>query len=289
MIKKEILWGYIVLTIITLILLAIFMPTSLLQEPKVTPVEFLKDLLYWTLALGSKSLIVIYPSETLIVLFLGIQIILLGFFFLKKRNHVPSFWWGISMILWGMGTLLAGMSYQGFGYELKCYGQTYCLFTSWFELSYLYFTALSISALAIGFAKSVLPKEKQLFLVGYAFICSLVYTFILLTGTLLEIRFLISYELFTLFFMPLFLIFFIYNIIYYKKQKDTLNQSLMILWILFLGVNASYYIYYFLGVTQVLYQTYHIWFSANDILHLTLILWMAYIWIKIKPQIHRLK
>ena len=286
-IKKEIVLGYGLLTVITLVLLAIFVPTTLLQEPMVTPDAFLNGIPYWTLTLGSKSFIIILPSETIIVFLLGIEILLLGLFFLKKYKHTPSFWWGLSMIFWGMGTLLAGTSYQGLGYELKCNGETYCLFTSWFELSYLYFTALSISALAVAVAKSILPKEKQSFLIIYGLVGSLLYTFVLLAGTIFEIRFLISYELFTLFFMPLFLIFFVYSMIYYKKQKDALNKSLIITWILFLLVNASYYIYYFLGLTQKLYQTYHLWFSANDVLHVTLILWMAFIWIKIKPQIER--
>ncbi|MBN2268045.1 MAG: hypothetical protein JXC35_01345 [Acholeplasmataceae bacterium] len=288
MIKKKLVLGYVLLTILSLILFALFLPTTLLQEPKITPVEFLSGILYWTIYIGNRSLIIIYPSETLIVFFLGIEILLLGWSFLKKRDHEPSFWWGISMIFWGIGTLLAGTSYQGLGYELKCNGEPFCLFTSWFELSYLYFTALSISALAIAFAKSVLPKDKQSLLVKYGFVSSICYTLILITGTILEMRFLISYELFTIFFMPLFLIFFIYNIIYYKKHRDHLNRSLMITWLLFLVVNVSYYVYYFLGFTDWLYQNYHIWFSANDVLHVTLIIWMAFIWIKIKPQIHQI-
>jgi len=289
MIKKEVVILYALLTVITLILLLIFGPTTLLQEPNVTPAAVLKDIPYWTIPFGTSSFIIIFPSETIIVLILGIQIIALGMFFFKKKKHVPSFWWGLSMILWGIGTLLAGTSYQGLGYELKCYGQPYCLFTSWFELSYLYVTALSICALAIAVAKSILPKDKQVYLIYYAFMSSIIYAVTLLTGTIFEIRFLISYELFTLFFMPLFLVLFIYSIIYYKVQKDDLNKTLIVSWILFLLVNVSYYAYYFLGLTQKLYETYQIWFSANDVLHVALILWMAYIWIKVKPQIHRLE
>lgn len=285
MIKKQILWGYILLTVVMLVVLALFVPTTLLQEPNITPAAYLSEIPNWTLSLGSNSIIIIVPSSTIIVYLLGIEIILLGVFFLKKYGHQPSFWWGISMILWGVGTLLAGTSYQGLGYELKCRGELYCLFTSWFELSYLYFTAISISALAIAVAKSILPKDKQKPLIYYAFMSSILYSIVLMIGTIFEIRFLISYELFTIFFMPLFLVFFIYSIIYYKKKKDALNKSLIIAWLLFLIVNLSYYIYYFLGLTEALYQSYNLWFSANDVLHVTLMLWMAYIWIKVKPNI----
>lgn len=289
MIRKEVVLLYSALTVITLILLGVFGPTTLLQEPNVTSETVLSDIPYWTIAIGSASFIIIFPSETIIVLILGIQIGLLGMFFLKKTQHAPSFWWGIAMVLWGIGTLLAGASYQGLGYELKCEGQPYCLFTSWFELSYLYVTALSICSLAIGVAKSVLPKDKQRTLVYYGFMSSIMYTGVLITGTILEIRFLISYELFTLFFMPLFLIMFIYNIIYFKKHRDALNKSLIVAWVLFLFVNVSYYVYYFLGLTQMLYQSHNIWFSANDVLHVALIFWMAYIWLKVKPLVHDVK
>jgi len=288
MMKKQIMWVYLVLTVIMLVLLGIFVPTTLLQEPNITPIAYLNEIPYWTLHIGQNSIIIIVPSSTIIVYLLGIEIIVLGVYFLKKRNHLPSFWWGISMVLWGIGTLLAGTSYQGLGYELKCDGQLFCLFTSWFELSYLYITALSISALAVAIAKSIIPIEKQKPILYYAFFSSITYSIVLLIGTIFKIRFLISYELFTIFFMPLFLVFFIYSIFYYRQRKDGLNKSLIIAWILFLIVNVAYYVYYFLGITESVYQSIGFWFSANDVLHVTLMIWMAYIWVRVKPNIHRI-
>ena len=276
--KNKYIGIFIVVSIVVLLLLGIFVPNGILQEPLVTPAEYLSGKPY--IELG--SIILIVPSSTFFVYALGIIIVLLGVSFLKQKGEV-SFWWGISMILWGLGALLAGTSYQGLGYELKCAGETYCTFTSWFELAYLYTTAISIAVLAVGFVKAVLPIEKQKPLLAYAFISSVVYPMILVIGSIIESRFLISYELFTIFFMPLFLVFFIYNIIYYKKQKDILNKTFIITWILFLLVNVSYYVYYFLGFTESLYENYNIWFSANDVLHIALIVWMLYVWIKVKP------
>ncbi|MCK4551549.1 MAG: hypothetical protein KAU02_01435 [Tenericutes bacterium] len=71
------------------------------------------------------------------------------------------------MLFWGLGALSVGMSYQGLGYELKCAPYDICIFTSWFELCYLYSTAVSISALAIVIAKTVLIEGKQKFLKLY--------------------------------------------------------------------------------------------------------------------------
>ncbi|MCK5731795.1 MAG: hypothetical protein KAH13_02140, partial [Tenericutes bacterium] len=148
--------------------------------------------------------------------------------------------------------------------------------------------AVSISALAIAIAKTVLVEEKQKFLNLYAIIALSIYTILLLAGSIIESRFLISYELFIIFFMPLFLIFFIYSVIEYKRKKDCLNNTLIITWILFLIVNLSYYVYYYLGITESLYSNYNIWFSANDVLHVTLIFWMLYIQFKLKKEISNL-
>jgi len=226
--------------------------------------------------------ILIVPSSTFFVFLLGIQTIYLGYSFIKSSESTKHLWWGISFIFWGIGALLAGTSYQGLGYELKCRGFEYCLYTSWFELSYLYFTAVSISAMAVVIAKSVLPDNKRKPLYIYGALIFIIYTLLLLSGTMGSIKFLISYELFTLFFMPPFLIFFIINVIYYKKQKDDLNKTLIITWVLFLAVNLSYYVYLFSGLTDSLYKNFGIWFSANDVLHVTLIFWMLFIQLKLK-------
>jgi len=255
---------FILLSIIVLVLLGIFLPNNLLLEPLVTPSEYLNSIPYWTIG----DTIIIVPSSTIFVYILGAITILLGISFLKQKREV-SYWWSISMIFWGLGAILAGTSYQGLGYELKCSGEVYCSFTSWFELSYLYVTAMSIAALAVAIAKSILPIDKQKPLLYYAIISSIVYPIILVLGSVLEIRFLISYELFTIFFMPLFIVFFVYSIT----------------WILFLAVNVSYYVYFYLGFTESLYDNFGIWFSANDVLHVLLIIWMIYLWRKVKPLI----
>jgi len=269
----------IALIILVLTVLALFPPNRLLMDPLMTPAEYLAVTPHISLFGG--SLIWIVPSSTIIVYGLGVLVLFLAYFFYKDKSYM----WAASFLFWGLGTLLAGTSYQGLGYQLKCAGQTYCLFTSWFELSYLFMTAISMAFMAVAFSLTTFKKEKQQPLIRLGMIELGVYTVLLVLGSILQNRFLISYELFTIFFMPMFVLFFVLNIISYRKQKSALHKQFIILWILFLVVNAGYYVYYFLGITEMLYNAWGIVFSANDILHVGLILWMGFILIKIRPLI----
>jgi hypothetical protein len=274
---------FLIFTILILLALFIFRPTQLLQEPNITPSQFLEGMPY--IYLFNSSIVLIKPTSTFFIYFLGIQTIVLGLSFLKNRKYETHLWWGIAMVFWGVGALLAGTSYQGFGYQLKCSIGEYCLYTSWFELAYYYFTAVSMSCLGIAISKTVLPKKEQKFLITYSKVVLVVYVLLQLLGTIINNRFLLSYELFTIFFMPLYLIFFYYNIVKYRKQKDQLNKTLIITWLLFLVVNLSYYVYYYLGVGESLYLNYDIWFSANDVLHIALVAWMFYLQFVVKKEI----
>jgi hypothetical protein len=277
---------WIIFTLVSigiLLLLYLFMPDTLLQIPEISPAAYLVSIPY-TNILGT-NIVLIKPSSTFFIYFLGIQTILLGFSFLKTNNQPTYYWWGIAMLFWGIGAVFAGTSYQGFGYELKCVGNEYCLHTSWFELTYYYFTALSMGALGVAIAYTILPENKRKFLFSYASVAVAIYIVLFVVGVIIENRFLISYELFTIFFMPLYIIFFIYSVILYKNNRDTLNYTLIITWLLFLVVNVSYYVYYFLGFGEALYQNTGIWFSANDVLHVLLIIWMGFIQFRLKRVI----
>lgn len=276
--------GYVLIyTIFVFSILAIYNPKTILQEPLLTPIDYLSSIPYWTIRLFSMEWIVIVPSSTFLVYVLGGVTVALGVSFLKQKQSVSQKWWGVSFILWGLGALLAGTSYQGLGYELKCDGYPYCLFTSWFELAYSYTTALSIGTMMIGVGFTMHDQSLREKLMKYAVISTFVYSIILVIGTVLSIKILITYELFTLFFLPHFTSFFMFAISEYKKHGNPLQKQFIQTWILFLIVNVSYFIFYFLDIGNTLYSTAHIWFSANDVLHLALLLWMVYIWVYVKP------
>lgn len=274
--KRIIIYGLIGLTV--LILLYVFMPKEILMTPLMTPEDFLASRPFMELGNGW---ILIEPSSSLMVFLLGIQIFVMGLFLLRDNLTL----WGWSLLFWSAGTILAGISYQTFGYELKCSGQAYCLFTSWFELAYLFTTAMSISLMAFAFAQRFTTNRTTKYLIGYGKIALVIYTVILVLGSILNNQLMISYELFTVFFMPLFLVFFIVNIVNYKTNKNSLDNAFIKLWLLFLFVNVAYYVYFFLGYTELLYDTTGIWFSANDVLHVALILWFVYLQLRVKKEL----
>jgi hypothetical protein len=266
----------LIASIVVLILLFLF-PVSLLQIPTLTAIEYLEMKPYIHIA----NIIIIVPSSTIIVFVLGIITIYIGIK-LYKLDETYKKYWGISLILWGIGTLLAGTSYQGLGYELKCSMQTFCLFTSWFELSYLYMTALSITFMAYAVAiKSLSKKYLDTYLV-IVYIGFIFYTMSLVLGTIFEIKLWITYEWFLLFFLLYFVSFFVINFKNNKKTPNTFDKKLIFVWMLMLMINVVYFIYFYSGIPEILYDNYNIWFSANDVLHVGLIYWMYYIYKTIK-------
>lgn len=276
--RKLLIYIGFITFIFALILLYIFNPTNILMEPNITPVDFLNSRPFTVLF---KKWVLIVPSSTIIVYLLGLLILYIGLNLVNKEKQI----WGASLIFWGIGTILAGTSYQGFGYELKCFGNEFCQFTSWFELSYLLTTAISISLMAIAFAKTFTAGKMSKFLTGYSLAAIITYTFLLLLGAIIENKTLISYELFTVFFMPLFVVFFIININNYKNRKNNLDKTFIYIWVIFLIVNVGYYLYYLPDFTNILYSNTNFWFSANDVLHVGLIIWFLYFQFKAVPQL----
>ncbi|BCR35763.1 DUF6962 family protein [Mariniplasma anaerobium] len=269
---------YIIIMVSIVVLLLLFLfPVSLLQTPNLTAFEYLELKPYITIG----NIIIIVPSSTLIVYLLGIITIYIGIRLYKLDASYKKYW-GISLILWGVGTLLAGTSYQGLGYELKCSGQAFCLFTSWFELSYLYMTALSITMMAYAVAKKSLNEkymDTYLMVINIGFI---VYTISLVFGTIFEIKLWITYEWFLLFFLLYFVSFFVVNFKNNKRNPNTLDKKFVFVWTLMLIINVLYFIYFYSGIPESLYNNYQIWFSANDVLHIGLIYWMYYIYKTVK-------
>jgi len=267
-----------IIFLVSVVLLITFF--SSFDEMKLMPLttgeEFLSSQPY--IMIG--DVVLTQPSSTVIVYVLGLFIILLGFRFLKKKeDHISRKWWGISMIFWGVGAIFAGTSYQAFGYQLKCIGVEYCNFTDWWEIMYLLLTAISIGMLVIAMSHCIGSGKTRNLMKMITYISVPVYAVILTIGSIVPIKFLVTYELFCLFFMPHFVVFFILSIKEYKAKKDIMNKRFIITWILFLIFNISYYVYYYLGISEMLLNSTAIWFNQNDILHVVLLGWMIYIYI----------
>ena len=249
------------------------------DEMKLTPLttgeEFLGNQPY--IMIG--DVVLTQPSSTIIVYMLGIFIILLGIRFLReKEKHISKKWWGISMIFWGIGAIFAGTSYQAFGYQLKCVGREYCNFTDWWEIIYLLLTAISIGMLVVAMSHCIAKGKTRKAMKMIAYTSVPLYALVLTIGSVASIQFLVTYELFSIFFMSHFLVFFILSIKEYKAKGDVMNKRFIIAWIMFLIVNVSYYIYYWLELSEMLYNSTGIWFNQNDVLHVLLLFWFIYIW-----------
>jgi len=250
---------------------------KLLYEPLMTPEEWCASQPCVEVQFLSYTFIIVQPTSTVLVYGLGFLTVGVGLFFLKQnKGQISIQWWGISMLFWGLGALFAGTSYQIFSYELKCSGREYCLWTSWWEISYLLLTVGALNAIMMAQSYSCASGRFRRLLQFYSLINSGIYLIIVVIGTLIPIRFLISFELLVLFLFPITLFFFLLNTVRYLKEKNPMDLRLLITSLSLGIIILLYYTYYLLGITEILWEQ-GIWFSENDVLHITLIIWILYI------------
>ncbi len=262
---------------ITIAILAICVfsnSNQLLMQPLTTPESFLAGMPYVKYSTTSGEIIFIQPSSSFLVYALGAILICFGiYFYLTRTMHLSRKYWGVGLILWGISAIVAGTSYQAFGYELKCASRDLCLYTSNFELVYMLLTAYSINYLVAATAYTSLRSEGRKWLLRFAVIDSIFYTIYLFIGAVLPIRFLVSYEGFMAFIGANFILMFILNILHFKKHRDPLNRNLIWIWLGFLVVNLGYFVFLFGGIGRTLYENSGFWFNENDMLHVLLISW----------------
>jgi hypothetical protein len=237
----------------------------------------LSDHPHVNVSLGSLQFVLTEPTSSLLVYSLGLLAIVLGLYLLRIRdNHQSRLWWGIALLLWGIGALLGGTDYQALSYELKCADKEVCSYISLVEIYYYLVSIVSVSAMVIGVAHSSAGGVMRRVLLLYAVTNAASYSALCLTGTFIPNRFLVSFELLVLFAAPSFVILFIINTTRYLKLKEKMDLALMLTWLSLGIVMAAYYPYWALGFSDELWEK-GIWFSENDVLHIGLILWMLYI------------
>jgi len=101
-------------------------------DPELTPLNWNEHQPCSTIKIGSQAIFITQPSSSILVYSLGLFALVLGLYFLEiQAGEVSRFWWGVALLLWGIGALLAGTSYQAFGFQIKCVGQEACAWTSW--------------------------------------------------------------------------------------------------------------------------------------------------------------
>lgn len=253
--------------------------------PAQTPETWLQIQPFAEFQFASQNVVFIQPSTSIIVYFLGILTIGVGLYFLKiRQGQLSRLWWGIALLLWGIGALLAGTSYEAFSYAIKCAGRDACLWTSWWEILYLIASVWSIGAMTMAVAYSSTTGKLRKTLSVYAIVNAVVYFIVVMIGAFIPVKFLISFELLLVVSAPGILAFFVINGWRYFKFKLRLDLLLLGTWI-WLGVTiAAYFLYLISGNTVSLWAK-GMWFSENDVLHIGLIIWMLYIAFALAPNV----
>jgi hypothetical protein len=258
---------------------------SIFYGPRVTPKAFCESQPCVNIHLGRADFILNQPTSTVIVYLLGAMWVAAGLYFMRTRaNQQSRQWWSIALLLGGAAAIFAGTSYQAFGYEIKCAGREFCVWTSWWEVIYLALQAASMDAMLIAVAYSCVAEKLRKALICYAIANATVYFVVTAIGAFVPVRFMISFELMILFATPNLVIFFILSGWRYRRIKDAMALSLLGAGIWLVITTVVYYAYMTAGITQKLWKQ-GIWFSDNDVLHIFMIIWILYITLVIGKQL----
>jgi len=276
--KKGLIYGTIALILVILILLYFINRfEEILYLPLLSAGEWCESQPCMQIEIFSTTFILVQPTSTFIVYFLGILTVIIGISLLrvsKKQKFVLL--WGLALIFWGLGALFAGTSYQAFSYEIKCAGRSLCIWTSWWEVTYLILSVGSVDTMMLAQASLNSKGKYYTAMCAYAVCNFLVYVLIVVIGTVIPIKMLISFELMVIFLVPSILIFILFNLRRYLKLKQSIDIHSLLIWLLLIIIMGTYFLYLMAGITEMLWEQ-GIWFSENDVLHIGLIAWMIYI------------
>lgn len=260
--------------VIGLIIIGLFSGSLsvLLHEPQLTPDAWRQSHPY--LEIG--NLLISEPSSSLFIFLLAILYFRVAYLFIRGQEDQQSrLWWGIFMLLFGLGAILAGVSYQAFSFEIKCRGYDYCLWTSWWEIGYMICTVAGVGAAFIAVAYAVLSQTARKFWTFYALASTVLYVGVVSFGTFAANRFLISFEMMIIFVMVGFLGIAVHSLRQYRQDRNSLIMSILKVGVLLVVVIMIYFIGLISGYAELLWAR-GIWFNANDLLHVLLFGWVLY-------------
>jgi hypothetical protein len=203
----------------------------------------------------------------LALLWLGVGI----YFLVSRRGQHSRTWFGSSLVLGGLAAGSAGISYQAFSYELKCAGREVCALTNGYEIAYSLLQVASMSAMVVAVAYALATPRARRAISIYAVLNLLVYVAVTVAGMLMPSAFLLSFELLLIFAVPALVIAAVLAI-----RRWHLPLARRILWVLVLLVlvQVAYLAYFALGITESLWAS-GTYFSANDVLHVGMLAWLA--------------
>lgn len=248
---------------------------TLLYEPHTTPEQWCQ----LRPCINFAGTIVNEPLGSFLVFLLAFLWIGAGIYFLKRSNQQKSrVWFGIALVLGGLGAAQAGISYQTFSYALKCQGREFCALTNAFEVGYSLTQALSVSAMLGAVALACTQKILRKALFVYSILNAIIYVLVVMRGLTELSRFLLSFEVLMLFALPGILFVLCISGVRYAKTRSSLSGSLLLAAVLLILVQIAYFGYFGAGITAQLYQKGKgFYFSENDVLHVGMILWLIYV------------
>ena len=193
-------------------------------------------------------------------------------------------WWGVGLVLWGLGAWCAGTSYQAFSYELKCAGRETCSWTTWWEIAYLILSAASVNAMLAAEAQASCTGRWRTALTYYAWANTVMYSVVVLSGAWLLHARLISFEGLLVAVSPGIVLLAALGGWRYARYGLREDRELVVRWCLLGIIVGAYFTYLRLGVTSWLWAR-GLWFSENDVLHIGLLGWMAHLAVSVAPSV----
>lgn len=247
------------------------------SDPTLTAENWVTRQPVWRASWRSKTVIITQPSSTFWVYALGIQACVLGAWFWQTADgDTARVWWSFGLWLWGIGALLAGTSYQAFGYHLKCKDGR-VRWTNWYEVVYVICQQWSVNALFVATAFTSAEGVLQTVMIGISLVVTILYGVVTLVAAFIPNRKLLSFEWMCGVCAPLIAFMVLlhgWNLVF--GSSSVLEGQLLSIWLALLLCMFAYWVYMKAGLTESLWQRGH-WFSENDVLHLTLILWFVQI------------
>lgn len=256
---------------------------SLIWQPQTTPQQWCESMP--CVEIFSTGMILDQPISTLLVYFLGgVWFWAAWRFRATAVGQNSRHWWSFSLVLGGIGAIVAGTSYQAFGYELKCSGRELCSWTSWWEVVYMVLQVACYNAMAVAVAFSCTNGRWRRLFIGYALLNSVIHFCVVVSGVVTVNRLMLSFEMAQYFITPTLIIFIALNTSRYLAHRQPMDLSLLISWVLLIATSLSYSIYMYAGYTQLLWEQ-GIWFSENDVLHVGVMIWLLYLGLSLSGKV----
>jgi hypothetical protein len=219
------------------------------------------------------------PLGSVLVYVLALLWIAGGVYFWWIRGRQRSrVWMCLALLLGGIGAGLAGTSYQFLGYELKCAGRELCLWTNWFEVSYMMLQAASTSAMLTAVAYACTTGALQLWIFAYAAANAVVYIVLAAYGAVAGTRILISFELLMAFAAPGLLLILVIAAARWLRDRDGMELAIIGAGVWLSITIAAYSAYLGAGLTERLWEGGDgFYLSENDVLHIGMMLFIVYL------------